>query len=175
MAKNETPRTPDVAVVIDADEGTLKFTFGDGVTRLYDMRDFPNEILRYATLHGLKQKINDAAAIQRNPETGKSATIQEKRDAIEAMASQIGSGEWNKTGEGDGSSGLGLLARALTRLYPDRDIKVFVAGLSKEQQAAMRASARVRTVIDVIKAEDAARKPAVKAVDVNALFAKLDN
>jgi hypothetical protein len=57
--------------------------------------------LSYPAIHnGYKQKIGDAAAIARNTETGKPATAQDKRDAMQAVVDRLNNGEWNavKTG-----------------------------------------------------------------------------
>lgn len=55
------------------------------------------EIQLYAALAGLGHKIGDAAAMDKDPETGKSATPETKWAAMQAMREQLLSGSWNKT------------------------------------------------------------------------------
>lgn len=48
-----------------------------------------------AMYHGYEQKVRDAAAIPRDVKTGKSATPQEKYDAMERVIEALHAGTWN--------------------------------------------------------------------------------
>ena len=120
-----------------------------------------------AMWHGLKQKLVDAAAISRDPLTGKPATIDTKYAAVKEVFDRITgvNPSWNKVrGEGGtGSTGAGgLLYRALVRLYDGvqtpEQVRKYLDGLNGEQQAALRGNKKVAPVILAIKAEDAARR-----------------
>src|SRR5260221_7853950 len=74
---------------------------------------------QFATLHGVVQKVSDRAAIGRDPETGASATPEEKFAAMKECAERLMSGgPWNAVPTGTGSSG-GLLYRAMKAIYPN--------------------------------------------------------
>lgn len=141
----------------------LHLTFANGSTLLVKVEKLPANIIAQAIVHGLKQKLVDAAAISRNPETGRSATVDDKFLAVREVYDRLHSGEWNKrreSGEGGGTGG--LLFAALVRLYAGRksddEIRAFLAGKTDKEQAALRASSRVAPIIQAIKDERAAKR-----------------
>ena len=109
-------------------------------------------------MHGLKQKIGDAAAISRNPETGRPVTTDEKFDAMSEVLNRLMAGAWNKPREsGDAGAG-GLLFKALCRVKSDKtpaEVKAYLDGRSKEEQAALRKVPVIAAAIDAIRAESA--------------------
>ena len=110
------------------------------------------EILDYAALHGLKQKLVDAAAISRNSDTGASATIADKHDAVrEVFDRLVGGGTWNKTREGGngGVSGLSQLARAMMELTGKtrQEIDAYLAPKSDEEKRALKSNERVAAIM----------------------------
>lgn len=117
------------------------------------------DIAAWATLHGIKQKLVDAAAISRNPETGRSATVEDKWAAIQEVFDRI-TGEnptWNAVREGGGQTG-GLLLAALMRMQPGKTreaLESWLATKSDKEKAALRLNPRVAAVIETIKAERA--------------------
>lgn len=134
------------------------------------------DIIEQAIYHGLKQKIVDAAALSRNPETGKSATPEEKFAAMQAVAERLmgmsGPAEWNARAESDGTPE-GLLARALMKVTgQDADtVSKFLKALDKKAQAALRADPDIAPVIAEMKAAaDASRG---RGVDTAGLLAAL--
>lgn len=132
-----------------------------------DMDQVNDAVYQRAALHGMIQRLSDAAAIPRNPETGQPASPEEKRAAIAALADHYASGtvEWNRkrTG-GEGAVSGGLLRRALEEMYPGKDIPAFLNGKTKAEQAALRASAKVAPIIARMQSE------AVKGIDVEAML-----
>jgi len=152
-----TETKPGIRATIDADASTLAFTFPgtalDAITvRVYDLSA---EIQNMATLHGLKQKIGDAAAISRNPDTGRSASLADKRAAMAEVLDRLLAGEWNKRREGEPTGG--YLLRALMALKPDQDRDALIERLSKlseKEKAALRANPKVKAIIDEMKAEE---------------------
>ena len=166
-----------ISVEINEDLGTVTWAIPGCEPIVANRTSFPPEIVAYAALHGLKQKIGDAAAISRNPDTGKSATMEDKRAAMLTVFNRLMDGSWNKgAGDGDGSSGAGLLFRALQRLSPGKpvvEIREFIAGKSKAEQAAIRAVPRIKHVIDQIRAEDEERSAKKSGPDGEELLAGL--
>jgi hypothetical protein len=115
-----------------------------------------NAILEQAVWHGLKQKLVDAAAISRNPDTGRSATIDDKYNAVREVYDRLLAGNWNK-GRGDGSSSGngGLLFRALCIMYPNRTpeaLRAFLNGKTKSECAVLRATPKIAAIIDTLRA-----------------------
>lgn len=151
------------------DGATLFLTFANGEELRLNPNELSADIATAACLHGLKQKLCDAAAMSRNPETGKPATVEEKYAAVRAVYDRLLRGEWNAAkGEGAGSGG--LLFRALCRLSPHKpadEIRAWLAGKSDTEKKALRENARVRAVIDEI------RPKTDSGVDSDALLADL--
>ena len=146
------------------ENNTLTITTEAGTITVH-VRDLHQSILDAALLHGLKQKIVDAAAISRNSETGRSATVKDKFDAMQDVFLRITDPvepSWNKIERQEGSgSGGGLLFRALARMYPQKtrgELETYLGTLDLAQQAKVRATTRVAAVIAEIKAEDARSK-----------------
>jgi hypothetical protein len=138
----------------------LNFVFADGSELTIYADSLAADIRHEAMMHGLKQKIGDAAAISRNPETGRSATLSDKRAAMRAVVERLQAGAWNaERGEGGSPAG-GLLFAALVRMYAgkksDEALREFLAGKDDKQKAALRKNPRVAEIIEQIKAERAA-------------------
>lgn len=182
MATNETKTPAAVAASFimndDARQDALVLEFANGARMLVAVSDLAPGIVRHAVLHGLKQKLVDAAAISRNPDTGRSATAQDKYEAVREVFDRITDSEnpaWNKrAGDGSGASTGGLLFRALCRLSPKKtpeQVRAFLDGASKEEQASMRKNPAVAAMIDRIRAESV--KPDVAQAVGSALNAFL--
>lgn len=141
---------------------SIVWKFVDGKSLEFDAAK-AMDVAQDARMHGFKQKIADAAAMSRNPETGMPATVAEKRAAMESVIASLYAGQWNQP-KGDGSGG--YLVRALMELKPQaakEAIVAFVDGLTKRQQDALRASDEIRPLIE-------AMKPAASAVDTKELL-----
>ena len=127
-----------------------------------------------AAQHGFIQRISDAAAISRDPETGRPATAEEKMAKMAALIAhyETGTAEWSRVQAG-GPKG-GLLFDALCRLYGHQkapsDIRTWLDGLSDKEQAALREDATIAPVIAAIKAERAKDQP---KMDTASLLADL--
>jgi hypothetical protein len=150
-----TKRTPDLSSDINLEKGTLILQFRHGQTLEMLVENLTEEIKTQALMHGLKQKLVDAAAISRNTETGRSATIQDKFDAVKEVYDRLLAGEWNKVRAGGGGGG-GLLLQALIRLYPGKskeDLETYLAARTKAEQAALRINPKIAPVIAEIQAE----------------------
>ena len=171
---NSTARVPAVAVATALEEnlstmslthGELVLTFADQTTATLSTRDLSPEILSQALLHGLKQKLVDAAAIARNVETGASATIGDKKEAVMEIHTRLLEGAWNKgRAAGDGVSGKGsILLLALQRLQPKRDaveLAEWLKARTDAERAALAKNAKILLHVQAIQAERAERAAA---------------
>ena len=88
------------------ENNTLTITTEAGTITVH-VRDLHQSILDAAILHGLKQKIVDAAAISRNQETGRSATAKDKFDAMYEVFLRLTDPvepSWNKIERSEGAA-----------------------------------------------------------------------
>lgn len=157
MTKTDTPRTPAISAEIAG--SIVTFTAASGERVSIDADALSPEIRHAAMMHGLKQKLGDAAAMSRNPDTGRSATTEDKISAINEVAERLHAGQWNKTREaGEGGGAGGLLFKALCKIKADKtpaEIRAYLDGLTKEQQAAVRKVPAVAAAIEEIRAAQA--------------------
>lgn len=155
---NDTKRIPAVTAEINGTE--LVFTGDNGDRITVNAMALDEEIKLAAMMHGLKQKIGDAAAISRNPDTGRSATTGDKFDAMREVFERLTATrpQWNKTREGgDGGAG-GLLFKALCRIKADKtpaEVRAYLEARTKEEQAALRKVPAIAAAIEEIKAASA--------------------
>lgn len=168
---NPTKTLPAIAAEVMAN-GILQLDFANGEQLRIDPAALSDTIRMDAMLHGLKQKLVDAAAIARNKDTGRSATIDDKFDAVKEIYDRITSpnGTWNKV-RGDGTAGSGLLVRALMQLMDKTrsEIEAFLEPKSKEQRAALMVNPRVAPIIAQLKAQSVD-----KDVDSDAMLEELE-
>lgn len=171
---NSTARVPAVAVSVNVQEnlstmslahGELVLTFADQTTATLSTQDLSPEILSQALLHGLKQKLVDAAAIARNVDTGASATIADKKEAVMEILTRLLEGAWNKgRTAGDGTSGKGsILLLALQRLQPNRDaaeLAEWLKARTDAERGALAKNAKILPHVQAIQAERAERAAA---------------
>lgn len=184
---NEMKRVPVISCEVSLDDemfpvsiprGWLKLSCINGEQVEVNTTTLTPEMMAQAMLHGLKQKFVDAAAIPCNPDTGKSATPDDKWEAVNVVIERVLRGEWNAArGEGCGS-GNGLLFRALVRLYPTKtanDLRAYLDGKTPKEQAALRANPKVKPIIEALRAEDEARGAKAAGVDTDALLDELND
>ena len=151
---------------------TLALTFANGETLIMRGDTLNSDVQQYAMMHGLKQKLVDAAAISRNPENGRAATIEDKFAAVKAVYDRLLVGQWNATREGGGQSG-GLLFKALCRLYSNKSpeqIAAFLAGKTDAEKTALRQNPKVASIIEAIRAETGK----AANIDTDELLAELE-
>lgn len=173
MTTTNDKRTPAIEATVtpagDMVNGGLQLAFSNGQVLGLQLSDLSPTIIEQATLHGLKQKLVDAAAISRNPDTGRSATIDDKYQAVREVYDRLLSGAWNKTREGGSPTG-GLLFRALCILYPTKSpeaLREYMAGKTPTELAALRKVAKIAAIIDTLRTE-------ASDVDGDALLAGLE-
>jgi hypothetical protein len=162
----ETKRVPTIEAETNAYGITLKFSNGKRLD--LEAGQLNEEIQRTALIHGLKQKLVDAAAISRNPDTGKSATADDKYAAVREVYDRLLAGQWNaERGEGSGT----LLLQALCRMH-NKDataVREWLAKKSADEQKALRTNPKVAAVIAQIQAERAK----LEGIDSDAMLDEL--
>ena len=145
-------------ITVDRIANNLVIEFAHGKRIELNPFDLTEQVREQAVFHGLKQKLVDAAAISRNPETGRSASIEDKYQAVWTVYDRITRlGEWNAV-RGEGGTGTGgLLFAALCRMYVGRkteeELREWLATKDKKAQAELRKNPKISTIIDQIKAE----------------------
>lgn len=156
-ATNDTKRIPAIAAEINGTR--LVFTGDNGRELTVSVDQLADDIRVQAMMHGLKQKIGDAAAISRNPDTGRSATTDDKFDAMSEVLGRLLAGSWNKTREaGEGGGAGGLLFKALCKIKADKtpaEVRAYLEARTKEEQAALRKVPAIAAAIEEIKAANA--------------------
>lgn len=174
MANVKTEQKSTIEATIAADFSGLTLNFINGEVLTLRVAELSPEVGAHAVLHGLKQKLVDAAAISRDPANGRAATVETKFLAVKEVLDRLLAGNWNKPREGACGVG-GLLFQALVRMYEGRktaeDIKTYLDGKTDAEKAALRKNPRVAAIIDEIKAENA--KPGDSSTDD--LLAELDD
>jgi hypothetical protein len=144
------------AISVDIFGTQMTFTFADGRDLQLDVAKLSPEIQKQAMLHGIKQKLVDAAAISRSLETGRSASIDDKYNAVKEVFDRIIHTEtpsWNKRAEGKESStstgGNTVFVRAIMRMtgkdkaYVDQ----WLGDKTKEERAALKKNPRVLAIM----------------------------
>ena len=166
-----TPKTPAIDVSANVSSMVLSLTFNNGEIITLSADDLSNDIRNQCLLHGLKQKLVDAAAISRNPDTGRSATIDDKYQAVREVYDRLLSGQWNKTrGDGTGTGSGGLLFRALCLHYPTKTAEAIRSFLDKKTAAEKTALRNVPAIAAII----ATLKVDSSEVDTDALLDELN-
>ena len=133
----------------------------------------PSDTIRaQATLHGLKQKLVDAAAIARDTATGRSATSADKEAAVMEVYNRITAenGTWNKIREAGATAAGGLLVAALMQMTGKTkpEIIKYLETKTAEQKAALRKNQKVAAII--LELQQAAANP---NIDSDALLGEL--
>ena len=145
-------------ITVERIANELVIEFAHGKTIRISPQDLLDVVTEQAVFHGLKQKLVDAAAISRNPETGRSASIEDKYQAVWTVYDRITRlGEWNAV-RGEGGTGTGgLLFAALCRMYAGRkteeELREWLSTKDKKAQAELRKNPKVAAIIEQIKAE----------------------
>ena len=144
-------------ITVERIANNLVIEFAHGKRIELNPFDLVASIQEQAVFHGLKQKLVDAAAISRNPETGRSASIEDKYQAVSAVYDRLLAGHWNAV-RGEGGTGTGgLLFAALCRMYVGRkteeELREWLSTKDKKAQAELRKNPKVAAIIEQIKAE----------------------
>lgn len=142
-----------------------------------DTRKLSEQNRLKAMLHGMVQRVSDAAAMARDPKTGASATAQEKFEAMKKLVEhyQSGSGEWSPArviGERvlRVNPQVEVLIRALRIHSPSKDqetVEKFVKGLTQAQVSALVVSEQLKEAVELAR-EELREKERASAAGVDA-------
>lgn len=161
-------------ITADIFGSTLTLTFANGRDLSVNVETLNAEIAKQAMLHGLKQKLVDAAAIARNTDTGRAASIEDKFSAVKEVFDRITGANptWNKArGEGNGPSGSrNLLVRAIMEVkgVAREKAELFVEARSKEELAALRKNPVIAMAIARMQTADS-------SIDTDTLLGELSD
>lgn len=165
-----------ITTALSATNDAVTFTVKDAGELTLELARISDANKARAMLHGFVQRISDAAALSRNPETGKPASAQDKFDAMRILIEHYhsGTGEWTRTRAAGPKYSNGLLGECLKRLYPDKTaerIAEYLDGLKPSQRTQLLASDKIRPIAEAIRAEAAKEMK----VDADALLAGLED
>ena len=174
MTTDTTKKTPDISATVDEVKNILTIDV-KGLGQLALSMDTMSESnRRYATLHGMKQRIIDAAA------KSKGATLQEKFDSMEVLVNHYMSGaqEWSiaRASGGTKSSG-GIVLRALANVRgesPAQTLIIVDKICAKRSITRSQYYAKIKT--DSSVAAEILRLESLVATDIDAddLMAEMD-
>jgi hypothetical protein len=146
------------AMSVDIFGTTLTITFSNGKDLAVDVSKLTPEIQRMAMLHGIKQKLVDAAAIARNTDNGASVGVEQKYKAVAEVHARLTADKpsWNKerVAAGTPANANNLLVRALMQMT-GRDkayVDDFLTSKTKDERAALKRNPRVLAIIAELSA-----------------------
>jgi frataxin-like iron-binding protein CyaY len=172
-AINNVVTTKIPAIQSDISGNILTITFSHGKELVLDASTLSEDIQQAAMMSGLRNKLVDGAAISRNTETGASATIQDKFEAVQDISDRLTSvnGTWNAVrAAGEGTSGSGLLLRALMKMTgkTKTEIDAFLGKKSTAEKNALRKNPKVAAIIATMQ-----EAKIDKSIDTDALLAEV--
>lgn len=141
----------------------VRLDFRNGETRLFTI---PDAMLLQFAGHGAEQKLGD--------ETAGLDNVEDAVLAVDELMDRLTAGEWGIRRDAKGLAGTSVLLKALCEVYnkPAEAIKAFLANKTQAEKLALRASPKIKPVIDRLESERAAGRP---TVDTEALLAGLDD
>ena len=156
------PKSNSIVTTELADNIIIFNVQGAGSLNL-DMAVVDKEILKRAAIHGLVQRISDAAAMSRDTDTGQPATPADKFERMKELVDYYNSGaaEWRRvkaSGAGAGNTGGGLLLKCLVIMKPEKtkeEIAEWLKKLTKKEKFALLGSKQVKAVADTIRGKQA--------------------
>lgn len=131
--------------------------------------EFPRNIQAMAAAYGIREKATNAAALGRDPKTGKQAPIVAKRDAVLRVLDNMRAGNWELRGGGTGDDVL-LVEAVAEAMGEDRDVvRSAVEAWDGPTKKAMTMDPKIKPIFDRMKAEAVAR--VAGGIDTKALLA----
>jgi len=147
------PATPKKDVETNIEGGILTLNFANGKTIVLDSDKLDPGIRQYAMIDRLRAKLQDGAAIPRDKTTGKSASVEDKYNAVLAIFERLTNPtepSWdNKSRASAKITADDYLIMALAELknLPEEKTRIFVESKTKEQRAALRKVPEIATII----------------------------
>lgn len=156
---------------------------GGAGTIVIEFSNLSDDIRHRAMVHGLVQKVSDAAAIPKAdlPEDAAEAA-KVKFAAMKAVATRLLEGDWSKRAEGGSGPVAGIILRAFTEFVLARatkakkpitaeDVRAVYQAKTRAEQLSLRNDPEIAAIIERIKSErgDAASR----SVDTESLLGEL--
>jgi len=175
--------TKKARVITTRIEGSLvTFEVRDAGNVTLDLSRLSDEVRDRAMVHGMIQRVSDAAAMSRNDETGKPASPEDKLGAMARLVDHYNSGThlWAmiREGGGGGNEG-GLLGQVLMRAYKAKPgetsdqhrerILAYVKKRTAKERAALLAEPRLAQIAADIRAEQG------KGIDTSEMLDELND
>lgn len=156
------PTTRKPVVQADIFGSTLTLNFLNGKELILSIDQLSPDIRQHAIMHGLKQKLVDAAAIARNSDNGASATVEDKYNAVKTVYDRLTreGGTWNAIREGEAKAAGGIFLRAMMELTGKTKAQLDNAmeSYSKEQIAALKKNQKIMDIMHRMEREAALAK-----------------
>lgn len=137
---------------VDESPVGMRLTWGDGTVQTVERDVLMADACMW---HGAKQKLVDGAAIARNTETGRSATIADKRAAVDAIVARMAEGEWFARREGNGVGT--LLLAAMLRVFGAKNtpeaIRAKFDALTPDERRTLERNPKIAPAIEAIRTE----------------------
>lgn len=153
------PRSNVITTAVNAAARTVSFKVGERPALVLDLSRVSGANVAYAALHGFKQRIADAGALERTDQDGRLIPAQELEAAKFAKMSALvehyhsGSEDWSTRREGSGTEG-GLLLRSLVAAGVDMEqARAKIESWSRSEQLAVLNSDKIRPYADEIRAQ----------------------
>jgi hypothetical protein len=139
----------------------VRIDYRNGTSRLYKV---PRQHTERAACHGAEQKFGDSYAGLDD--------IEDMIAATDKVQENLDNGDWNSRVEGSGIAGSSVLARALAELTGKTldDIKAWLKPKTQADKMALRASSKLKPIIDRLEAEKVAK---ASKVDTGSLLAEI--
>lgn len=148
-----------IATTVNVADRTIAFKVGERPALVLELARIHESNIAYAALHGFKQRISDAGAIERTDDQGRMIPKEEleslKFQRMSALVDHYhsGVGDWSTRREGASTEG-GLLQRALVLAGVDPELaKAKIAGWSRSEQIGVLNSPKIKPFADQIRAE----------------------
>lgn len=178
------PRKNSIIAVSVSDANVLTFAVADAGSFDVDVPALDEALRNRAMLHGIVQKVSDAAAIAKSELTGDAVKdAATKLAAMSSVAERLVAGDWSKrSGDGSGpvagiiyrafEEWVGAMAAKAKKDVPDATaIRAKYDTMDRAGQLALRNVPAIAKIIDRIKSERPAKE--VANVDTSALLGEL--
>lgn len=139
----------------------VRIDFRNGTSKLYNV---PASMVERAACHGGEQKYGDSYAGLED--------IEDMVAACDKVQENLDAGDWTARVEGSGIAGSSVLARALSELTGKtlEEIKAWLKPKSQADKMALRASSKLKPIIERLEAEKVAK---ASKVDTAALLGEI--
>lgn len=167
------PRNSIAKKKFDVKTGVANFTFSNGSEINVSISDLPDDVVKYATGHGLLQGLGDAYSGVSSPEDGMKALN-------DRVAKWKETGVWATRGAGGGSTRITIFHQALFNIISKGDnpktmeeVSEMIAEKSAQDEAEgttnikdLKAHSQVRAAVANIASENAKKKAKIAAKEV---------